>query len=67
MAQAQAQADGVLWQAGAKEKLDKFLSNIPDETNVEGLTPATCDLYSAAPSNSIIDQNRGIKIRVSGV
>ena len=50
-----------------KEKLDKFLSNIPDEPNVEGLTPATCDLYSAAPSNSIIDQARVIKIRRPGV
>ena len=50
-----------------KEKLDKFLSNIPDEPNVEGLTPVTCDLYSAAPSNSIFDQARVIMIRRPGV
>ena len=39
-----------------KEQLDKFLELIPDEPNVEGLTPSTCNQYSAAPSNSILDQ-----------
>ena len=50
-----------------KFKLDQFLSRIPDEPSVEGLTPSACDLYSAAPSNSIIDQSRIIKIRRPGV
>ena len=50
-----------------KIKLDQFLSKIPDEPNVEGLTPSACDLYSAAPSNSIIDQSRIMKIRRPGV
>ena len=30
-----------------KLKLDQFLSKIPDEPNVEGLTPSACDLFSA--------------------
>ena len=41
-----------------KEHLDKYLQKIPDEPNVEGLTPATCNLFTAAPSNSILDQSR---------
>ena len=49
-----------------KEKLDQYLSTIPDEPNVDGLTPGTCDLYTAKPSNSIIDQSRGIRIRKPG-
>ena len=43
-----------------KEQLDKFLEKIPDQPNVDGLTPTACDLYSAAPSNSIVDQARTI-------
>ena len=49
-----------------KEKLDKYLQNIPDEPNVEGLTPSACDLYSAAPSNSLVDQSRNSKLRRPG-
>ena len=41
-----------------KEQLDKFLELIPDEPNVDGLTPSTCNQYTAAPSNSILDQAR---------
>ena len=39
-----------------KEQLDKFLELIPDEPNVEGFTPSTCNQYFAAPSNSILNQ-----------
>ena len=49
-----------------KEKLDQYLSSVPDEPNVDDLTPAACDLYSAAPSNSIIDKSRQIKSRRPG-
>ena len=49
-----------------KEQLDLFLSKIPDEPNVEGLTPSTCDLFTAKPSNSIVDQARSITIRRPG-
>ena len=49
-----------------KERLDMFLTKIPDEPKVEGLTPSACDLYSAAPSNSLIDQSRNIKVRRPG-
>ena len=41
-----------------KEKLDQYLSSVPNEPNVDGLTPSSCDHYSAAPSNSIIGQSR---------
>ena len=50
-----------------KEKLDKYLQHIPDEPNVEGLTPSACDLFTAAPSNSIVDQSRNSKLRRPGV
>ena len=43
-----------------KEQLDKFLEMIPDQPNVDGLTPTACNLYNAAPSNSIVDQARTI-------
>ena len=49
-----------------KQKLDQFLAKIPDEPNVDGLTPSACDLFSAAPSNSVIDQSRTLKIRRPG-
>ena len=49
-----------------KEKLDLFLTNIPDEPNVDGLTPGACDPFTAAPSNSIIDQTRRVNIRRPG-
>ena len=41
-----------------KENLVKFLQKLLDEPNVEGLNPSACDMYSAAPSNSIVDQIR---------
>ena len=43
-----------------KAKLDKFLEKITDQPNVDGLTPAACNPYNAAPSNSIDDQARTI-------
>jgi hypothetical protein len=43
-----------------KERLDKFLEMVPDEPNVVGLTPATCNQFTAAPSNSILDQVRRV-------
>ena len=49
-----------------KEKLDKYLELIPDEPNVEGLTPSACDMFTAAPSNSIVDQSRTNKLRRPG-
>ena len=49
-----------------KEKLDLFLTNIPDEPNVDGLTPGACDPFTAAPSNSIIDQSGKLKTRRPG-
>ena len=47
-----------------KYHLDKYLENIPDEPRTEGLTPSACDLFSAAPSNSIIDQARAVNQRL---
>ena len=49
-----------------KMKLDKFLQKIPDEPNVDGLTPAACNQWTAAPSNSIIDQVRRVPARGVG-
>ena len=49
-----------------KEKLDNFLTNVPNEPNVDGLTPTACDLFTAAPSNFIIDQARKVKARRPG-
>ena len=45
-----------------KEHLDKFLETVPDEPNVAGLTPATCNQHTAAPSNSILDQVRRVSL-----
>ena len=46
-----------------KAVLDDFLASVPDEPNVSGTeyTPGACDLYSARPSNSVIDQIRKMK------
>ena len=41
-----------------KEHLDKYLQTIKDEPKVDGLSPSACNQYSAAPSNSILDQSR---------
>ena len=48
------------------EKIDQFLAKLPDEPNVDGVTPSACDLFSAAPSNSVIDQSRAIRVRRPG-
>ena len=44
-----------------KEQLDKFLETIPDQPCIGGLTTAACDLFTAMPSNSVIDQIRCIQ------
>ena len=54
-----------------KTELDKVLSRVPDEPSINGCqyTPRACDQFSGKPSNSIIDQIRGVefkKIRSSG-
>ena len=43
-----------------KAELDHFLETVPDEPKVSGgqYTPGACDLFSAQPSNSVIDQIR---------
>ena len=41
-----------------KEKLDHFLSKIPDEPKVGQLVPACCNLVTIQPSNSLVDQIR---------
>ena len=46
-----------------KEHLDNYLQMLPDEPNVGGLTPSACNLYSAAPYNSILDQGKTSKRR----
>ena len=45
-----------------KLQLDKVLSRVPDEPNIIGdqYTPRACDQFTGKPSNSIIDQIRGI-------
>ena len=41
-----------------KQKLDKFLSCIPDEPHIGDQTPRASNINTAKPSNSIIDQVR---------
>ena len=41
-----------------KEKLDSFLSKIPDQPKIGNLVPACCDQNTGAPSNSLVDQIR---------
>ena len=48
-----------------KEKLDQYLTVIPDQPVIGNLIPATCDLYSLSPSNSLIDQIREFRARSS--
>ena len=45
-----------------KMQLDLILAKVPDERKVTGseYTPSACDLFSGNPSNSIIDQIRGV-------
>ena len=49
-----------------KGKLDEFLMKIPDEPKVEGLTPGACNQWTAAPSNSRLDQIRRVPTRGVG-
>ena len=46
-----------------KADLDQFLETVPDEPKVSGghYTPRACDLFTAQPSNSVIDQIRKMK------
>ena len=48
------------------QKFDNFLSIVPDELNLDVLTPTACNLFTAAQSNSIIDQERKVKARRPG-
>ena len=41
-----------------KEKLDNYLTRIPDEPKVGQLYPACCDQVTSNPSNSLVDQIR---------
>ena len=49
-----------------KEKLDNFLSTIPDQPKIGDLTPACCNQTTAAPSNSLVDQIRLQRRRARG-
>ena len=46
-----------------KEKLDNFLTNIPDKPKIGTLTPDCCDQLTAQPSNSLVDQIRQERAR----
>ena len=48
-----------------KTLLDKVLSQVPDEPNISGIqyTPRACDLFTGRPSNSILDQIRGVEFK----
>ena len=48
-----------------KEKLDIYLSCIPDQPKVGSLIPSTCDQFSLSPSNSLVDQIREFQSRNS--
>ena len=48
------------------QKFDNFLSIVPDEPNLDVLKPTACTLFTAAQSNSIIDQERKVKARRPG-
>ena len=41
-----------------KEKLDQFLTTIPEQQQIGGLVPATCNQMTGQPSNSPVDQIR---------
>ena len=41
-----------------KEKLDSFLTKIPDQPKMGDLYPACCDQRTSSPSNSLVDQIR---------
>ena len=41
-----------------KLHLDKYLEKIPDEPSLPNYTPTACNLFTAKPSNSIVDQGR---------
>ena len=48
-----------------KAQLDKVLEQVPDEPNISGgqYTPRASDQFTGQPSNSIIDQIRGIEFK----
>ena len=46
-----------------KEKLDSFVSKIPDQPKIGNLTPDCCDQLTAQPSNSLVDQIRQERAR----
>ena len=46
-----------------KEKLNSFVSKIPDQPKIGNLTPDCCDQLTAQPSNSIVDQIRQERAR----
>ena len=48
------------------EKLDCFLSKIPDHPKIGTLVPDCCDYITAQPSNSLIDQIRQYTARARG-
>ena len=48
-----------------KEKLDQYLTKIPDQPKVGGLVPTTCDLFNMSPSNSLVDQIREFRAKLS--
>jgi hypothetical protein len=45
-----------------KSKLDLVLSKVPDEPKISGYVPSACDQFSGNPSNSIVDQIRGVEL-----
>ena len=47
-----------------KTALDSFLEEIPDEPNIPGThyTPRAMDIFTAKPSNSLLDQVRHFNI-----
>ena len=46
--------------------LDKYLETVPDEPNVNGLTPGACTAEARA-SNSLLDQTKRSRLTGRGV
>ena len=47
-----------------KAQIDKVLERVPDEPSLSGrYTPRASDQFTGQPSNSIIDQIRGIEFK----
>ena len=49
-----------------KEKLDNFLSLLPDQPKVGDLVPNVCDQVTLKPSNSVIDVIKHMKTNYGG-